>query len=102
IAFHARRCQSRQARTPESRFLYLAAAVEGLVRYLGLVAFSDYLQQGAFETRLNAWLQEHLSRPLTLGTWLELLRETMRSFISQKRTLRLPASHGGREPGLGG
>jgi hypothetical protein len=89
IAFHARRCQSRQARMPESCFLYLATALDNLVRYLALLAAADYLQQGAFEPKVNAWLQERIGRGLSLGQWLELLREVVRAFITRKRAPRV-------------
>jgi hypothetical protein len=91
IAFHAHRCHSFQAaRSPESRARHLAHALEALVRYLALVALSDYLQQGAFAAEVNALLQERIRRRLTLGHWLEVLREVVRAFAAAGRETRPP------------
>jgi len=64
----------------------LKEALEALIRYLALVALSDYLQEGAFEIKVNTHIQDKIGRPLTSGAWLELLREVVRAFITHKKT----------------
>src|SRR5947209_1456557 len=80
IAFHAHRCQSREAwRSPESRARHLTLAVEAMVRYLALIALVDYLTKGSFAAEVNALLTRRLRGKMTLGHWLELLREIVRA-----------------------
>jgi hypothetical protein len=71
--------------SPESQFNFLATALESLIRYLGLVAVSDFLQQGAFETKVNALLGSKIGRPMTLGSWLSLLQEVIRAFVTHHK-----------------
>jgi hypothetical protein len=90
IAFPVSLSRSLPARrSPESRFLHLIAALESTVRFLSLVGISDYLQQGGFEPTLNTLIRERVGRPLSLGVWLELFRETVRAFVSHKKPLRV-------------
>ena len=67
----------------------IAAALEAVIRYLALVALSDYLDQGAFEPKVNAKIEEKIGRPMVLGSWLEVLREVVRAFVTHKKTPKL-------------
>ena len=73
VAFHAHLCRTKSAGlSPESGAKYLFRAVEGFVRHLTLIAVSDYLQNGAFDSTVNPLLWRRVCRErLSLGLWVE-------------------------------
>jgi hypothetical protein len=91
IAYHVHRCESREAwSSAETRAKRLADALEALVRYLAQAAVSDYLQQGAFDPKLNGHLDLRIRRSLPLGLWMDVLRETAAAFFRHNRETRPP------------
>lgn len=89
IAFPVHLCELRGAHaTAEMRVLRLISAAESLIRYLTLVAVSDYLDCGAFDPDCNRILGDKLRDKLAMGTWQELLRRTVQAFFDHDKPTR--------------
>lgn len=89
IAYPIHRCRSRNAwQGPDSRARHVNAALDALIRFLTLVAVSDYLLRGAFEPCVNDRLLRCLRAKPTFGEWVGLLREVVLAFVTQGRPTR--------------
>ena len=62
-----------------------------VVRYLALIALSNYIQQKAFKGDFNNKLRQTLLKELTVGDWQYILRETLLVFRNQGEELFIPA-----------
>lgn len=91
---YRRYCQERH---PTDRLLKLFSAAEALLRYLATLALSDLFASFSRDSQLG--LPDHPAfyflqrpRPMTLGRWVECLRETARHLENQDRRffLELP------------
>lgn len=65
----------RAARDATARYERLLRCYEAVVRYCATVQLSDYLAAGCPDAELNRTLLSRLTRPLSLGQWVELTRQ---------------------------
>lgn len=65
----------RAARDATARYERLLRCYEAAVRYCATVQLSDYLAAGCPDADLNQNLLSRLTRPLSLGQWVELTRQ---------------------------
>ncbi|MUT67846.1 ATP-binding protein [Paenibacillus sp. NEAU-GSW1] len=59
-------------------------------RFLAVLALSNYVHEGAFSQELNQRLAQKLTKKLSMGDWLEILRETVRAFGNCREKLFMP------------